>query len=85
MARMRPAPGCERSGPNPTDRCVLGNKRHIAVDRRAIPLTRLVAGATPTGMTSRVFEAVIDANTTMRIAGGRGGDAVPRHESLAVT
>jgi hypothetical protein len=50
-ANVASPPGREQTGLNPTDRSLLGSKRHIAVDRRGIPLTLMVAGAATTGMT----------------------------------
>lgn len=34
-----PAPGGQKTGPNPTDRGKKGSKRHLMVDRNGIPLT----------------------------------------------
>jgi hypothetical protein len=52
-------PGGEFTGPNPTDRGKVGNKRHLVTDRQGLPLMLCVTGAHRHD--SVVFEELVDA------------------------
>jgi transposase len=56
-------------GPNPTDRGKPGTKRHLAVDRRGLPLAAGLTGAERPDAT--VFAAVVDAIPAVRGPRGR--------------
>ena len=56
-------------GPNPTDRGKPGTKRHVAVDRRGIPLAAGLTGAERPDET--VFEAVVEAIAPIKRPRGR--------------
>ncbi|BCM04298.1 hypothetical protein MAFF301560_36850 (plasmid) [Ralstonia solanacearum] len=59
-ATVASPPGASKqTGPNPTDRGKLDSKRHLAVDRRGVPLALSVTGANRHD--SVVFEARVDA------------------------
>jgi IS5 family transposase len=69
-----PAPGgCQKTGPNPTDRGKSGSKRHIVVDRNGIPLAVMHSAANVHDSKKMLDEAVEDAVAPIRGPRGRLG------------
>jgi transposase len=62
-----PAPGGEKTGPNPTDRGKRGSKRHLIVDGGGVPLTVILTAANVHD--SKVFEELLIALKPVRRPG----------------